>query len=288
MKFLRRVLNKIGYLFDILVNYILTIKLSIRKRKKAFSNINYKISTSEGKITAVLNGFKRPELLKTQIEALNNQTNKPESIMLWQNKGVEFESNISNTLIHANCNYNFGVWARFAYALNARTEYVCIFDDDTIPGNAWFENCFNTIREYDGLLGAIGVIYLNGKTYTPFVRHGWAVPNDKTELVDIVGHAWFFRREWLSLFWRELPPIESSIFVGEDIHFSAMLKKHAGINTYVPPHPLSNKEMWGSLPQYANMYGVDESSISLVPGNIDKMNKALEYEIKNGFEPINS
>jgi hypothetical protein len=34
-------------------------------------------------------------------------------------------------------NYNFGVWARFAFALNATTKYVCVFDDDTLPGKKW-------------------------------------------------------------------------------------------------------------------------------------------------------
>jgi hypothetical protein len=31
------------------------------------------------------------------------------------------------------------------------------------------------------------------------------------------------------------------------MHFSYVLRKYAGINTYIPPHPANNKEMWGSI-----------------------------------------
>jgi hypothetical protein len=63
--------------------------------------------------------------------------------MLWYNNpGDEFPNRmvIENTT-SAFCNRNLGVWSRFAYALNAKTKYVCVFDDDTIPGNNWLKNC---------------------------------------------------------------------------------------------------------------------------------------------------
>jgi GT2 family glycosyltransferase len=77
--------------------------------------------------------------------------------MLWQNNIEGFDTNLTSSLITASCNKNLGVWARFAYALNASTEYVCIFDDDTIPGNRWLENCLNTIQTHNGLLGTAGI-----------------------------------------------------------------------------------------------------------------------------------
>ena len=90
---------------------------------------------SDKKITVILNGYKRPHALKAQIQALKNQTVKPDMVMFWQNKDSDevFDySLLSNCVVTIN-NANFGVWARFAYALNATTEYVCVFDDDTIP-----------------------------------------------------------------------------------------------------------------------------------------------------------
>jgi len=235
-------------------------------------------------ITAILNGYKRPQFLKEQIEAISNQTIKPKEIMLWQNNTEGFDYNLVNTLTTASCNKNMGVWARFAFALNAKTEYVCIFDDDTIPGPLWFENCLQTMKTHQGLLGTIGLIYKNTNNYHPNIRVGWDKPNANTIQVDIVGHAWFFKKEWLSTYWRELPP-NGFENVGEDMHFSYTLQKYLGLKTYVPPHPPHFKEMWGSLNGW-NM-GTEKNALSLAPININKMNEYYGYLISNGFKIIN-
>jgi hypothetical protein len=81
-------------------------------------------------ITVILNGYKRSSHFERQLNAIKSQTLRPKEIMLWQNKGEDFDTSLTEQTTHANCNKNLGVWARFAFALNARTEYVCIFDDD--------------------------------------------------------------------------------------------------------------------------------------------------------------
>lgn len=235
-------------------------------------------------VTAILNGYKRPSFLAEQVNAIENQTIKPSEIMLWQNHDVGFDKELTNTLTTSISNKNLGVWARFAFALNAKTEYICIFDDDTIPGSKWFENCIETMKTHEGLLGTIGLIYDNDKGYLPNVRHGWDRPNQKTVQVDIVGHAWFFKREWLSTFWRELRPNGFDI-VGEDMHFSYTLQKYLGINTYVPPHPINDKEMWGSLKGWE--MGTEANGLSLKPANIQLMNEYYKYLIKNDFKILN-
>ena len=239
-------------------------------------------------ITVILNGYKRPDYLKIQLDAINNQTVKPESIMLWQNQGADFNPDLTKNIIHTNSNTNFGVWARFAYALNARTEYICIFDDDTIPSPKWFENCLNTIKTHNGLLGTIGVRFLTKTGYQPIKRFGWADNNnDDVVEVDIVGHAWFFRREWLKYFWMEMPEKEDSELVGEDMHFSFMLQKYAGIKTYVPPHPKHQTELWGSNATLGWKMGQDGAAISMNPNNLNKMNVMYRKNINNGFVPMN-
>ena len=87
-------------------------------------------------------------------------------------------------------------------------------------------------------------------------------PNSKTEKVDIVGHCWFFKREWLSTFWRELPPNDFSNIAGEDIHFSYTIQKYLGLETFVPPHPPNDFDLWGSNPKLANLLGNDNKGIS--------------------------
>ena len=136
---------------------------------------------SDGKITVILNGYKRPHALTPQMEALKRQTIKPDMVMFWQNKDsdVKFDYSPLSNCVVTTSNANFGVWARFAYALNATTEYVCVFDDDTIPGSKWLENCLSTIKTSEGLLGTIGVIF-NDENYISYDRWGWSKPNEVT------------------------------------------------------------------------------------------------------------
>ena len=111
-------------------------------------------------ITVILNGYKRGENLNEQIEALKNQTLPPDEILVWYNNPGDndlINYDIGTEVPVAYCNYNFGVWARFYFAMNARNPYVCVFDDDTIPGKKWLENCMNTMNEKEGLLGTVGL-----------------------------------------------------------------------------------------------------------------------------------
>ena len=78
-------------------------------------------------ITAILNGFKRPHTLKEQYDAVMSQTTGTEKVMLWSNAPEEqlskFPEDVVKSCTSAFCNENLGVWARFAYALNAETKY---------------------------------------------------------------------------------------------------------------------------------------------------------------------
>ena len=109
-------------------------------------------------------------------------------------------------------------------------------------------------------------------------------PNEQTQKVDIVGHAWYFERDWLSAFWREIPA-DDIFFAGEDMHFSYSIQKYLGLNTYVPPHPHNDKEMWGSIPESAWSYGTDQHATSAFAA--EEMKKYLYHLISNGFKLIN-
>jgi hypothetical protein len=237
-------------------------------------------------ITVILNGFGRPQHFDSQLNAVMNQTVKPEAIMLWQNGNSQEWPPSSNQITKAVCNDNLGVWARFAFALNARTNWICVFDDDTIPGNKWFENCLETMKTHRGLLGTVGIRIHGERGMYPLKRYGWADINNKKPMeVDYVGHSWFFHRDWLSHFWRELPPKEHDMLVGEDMHFSVMLRKYAGINTYVPPHPPDDRSLWGSQPETAWSIGTDNAALSVNPANLQRMSIYAEYMKTQGFIP---
>ena len=57
------------------------------------------------------------------------------------------------------CDHNFGIIPRFTLASCLEGEYVCIFDDDTIPGIQWFENCLKYVDQERAILGTIGLKY---------------------------------------------------------------------------------------------------------------------------------
>ncbi len=252
-------------------------------------------------ISIILNGYKRPANLNEQYKSLIEQTIKPKQILLWYNQpqsGVVNEG-IGKRIPTAYSTVNLGVWARFAYALNAKSQFICVFDDDTIPGKQWLQNCLTVMQENEGLLGTIGLLYTkpvdpnsNRSSYNqPYIRYGWANPNEEVKQVDFVGHCWFFKREWLSYFWRELPNPKYNI-CGEDMHFSYMLQKYAGIKTYVPPHPKGNIQMWGSIKGYT--YGMDRHALSIsnqssqqgIPFN-SLMNQYYIMQRKKGWKLIN-
>lgn len=246
-------------------------------------------------ITVVLNGYKRNNL-REQVEAIKNQTVPVQEIFYWQNTvaGFSYDEDCYSELNSALSNYNYGVWARFAYALNSKTDYVCVFDDDTIPGNRWLENCLSTYETHPGLLGGIGLRFKNGNyeldqlSDGKYARYGWdnnpqcAGNNIEPVEVDIVGHSWFFSRDLLSVFWRELPQEHWSMLCGEDIHFSYMLQKYTNLKTYVPPHPPNDTSMWSSLKGI--QYGGDHLATANTTIQTGEMSRYLTYCVDNGFK----
>jgi len=207
--------------------------------------------------------------------------------MYWQNTlhgvGYDLSPLFENGAEVAISNKNYGVWSRFAYSLNARADYICIIDDDTIPGNRWIENCLKTHETNPGLLGTIGLVFKEN-SYNPKRRIGWDQNNSTIEQADIVGHNWFFHRDLLSVFWRELPPITDTFLVGEDIHFSHMIQKYTTLKTWVPPHPTDDKSLWGSI--NALKYGTDGNATANFA--VPMMGEFLKRSISQGFRLMES
>ena len=240
-------------------------------------------------VTYILNTWQRPHTLKEQVDAIGKQSVKCNELMIWQNRPTNhkdafiLEDETQSIKVSHN-NYNYGVWARFAFALNAKSDYICILDDDTIPGAKWTENCLDSIEKENGLYGTVGVIF-NDTDYKSFERFGWPNPNEERKQVDIVGHAWFFHRDLLGAFWRETGPPVNNI-CGEDVHFAYSIQKYLDLNNYVPPHPQEDLELWGSQPKEAMKYGVDNNAISVNSNGID-FGISLKHYYDKGFKLLN-
>lgn len=235
-------------------------------------------------VSVILNCFKRPSSLPLQISALENQTLKPKEIIIWINGSSEyknFDKSILNNYKTIISNYNYGVWARFAHGFNTTGDNVCIFDDDTVPGKKWLENCTNENEKVEGLYGTRGVIFKD-TNYGMLADVGWHSANKETTKVDIVGHSWFFPRSFLGAFWRD-SIIPDTLFRGEDIHMSYSIQKYLNKSTWVPPHPITDMEMWGSNPQIGMHYGCDDNAISNDP-KLAQFGESLNSYCQKGFK----
>lgn len=219
-------------------------------------------------VTVLLSGYKRPYSLAEQYNAVKNQTYKNIDIVLWINDypGITFDEDILSVCKTIRSTDNYGVWGRFALALNFRTKYVCIIDDDTIPGCKWIENCINTISKHNGIITTRGVLMNPGKDSLypapeSYTAHGWCNQNEEPVRVDMGCHCWFFERDLLRSFWKHMPQ-DTPMNYGEDMHLSFVAQLNHGLGTYVAPHPKDDKQMWGSNPKTGESYGSDENAIS--------------------------
>lgn len=244
-------------------------------------------------VTFILSGFKRPYTLRQQYEAIKSQTVQDFEIMLWINlvsDDIKFDEDIVNSCQSFISNSNYGVWGRFTAALNARTKYICVIDDDTIPGKKWLENCFNTLKTHDGVLSTRGALMNKGhdhqyplpNSYTPI---GWCSKNETVTRVDMGCHSWFFDKVCLKAFFAEAPNVFPPRF-GEDMHLSYAVKKHFGMNTYIPPHPENDVDLWGSLPDTAGKYGEDEAAVSWSGEANTGMNRYWNFIRQNGYKIV--
>tara|TARA_X000000950_G_scaffold253116_1_gene315796 strand:+ start:3915 stop:4760 length:846 start_codon:yes stop_codon:yes gene_type:complete len=237
-------------------------------------------------ISVILTVYARPQNLDLQIEAIQNQTIPPDEIIIVvdKNQKIDFDIKKYQQFQVIQFHKNVGVWGRFSIALLTRNPYICVFDDDTIPGAKWFENCINTYKKVDGLLGTVGVLFNEGSIdYDYSKRVGWPSANSEIELADIVGHSWFFKREHIEAFWQNTENHSKFKKSGEDIHFSYILKNKLGLNTYVPPHPKNDTSLWGSLPEYSNSLGSDENALSLETISTLRMSYYMKKVRKDGF-----
>ena len=235
-------------------------------------------------VTAIINLYKRYEDTHEIYEQLCKQTYPISTIYVWVN-GIDNDDKLKSLkqlMPRARfviSDENIGVWARFSFGLNIQTEYTVVFDDDTIPGLRWIENCVETIQAKEALLGTVGLIYNSKSCYMQHQRYGWPAPSDMETEVDIVGHSWFFKTEWLKYYWATKEDICGLDYCGEDMHFSYALQKF-GISTVVPPHPIKDRSLWGSLKGQEKGTGLESISMS---GKGSHMDIPLNRLVSRGF-----
>ena len=238
-------------------------------------------------ITSIITVHRRLHTLGPQLAAIRGQSVKPDRVWAWAN---EPQPDLAATLSAAlatgsldrvvTSSENTFFHARMALALDARTEYVAIFDDDSIPGPHWFANCLETIARTPGILGTAGLV-LHGPGYATRTTHGWQRPHDETVEVDLVGQVWFLRREWVPYLFAA-PPVTGTN--GEDIELAARAWRLAGVRSYCPPHPAADKTRWGST--RGMELGIDAAATSLRSSHEAERDMIVKAEIAAGWAPL--
>jgi hypothetical protein len=227
-------------------------------------------------ISVILNVYKRPYTLETQIKAILSTglvlakdihvwVNTPEGGESYETIKLKQQNLINNSDINFyQCSYNTKFWGRFTIPLLCATPYIAMFDDDVVCGKNWLRNCMNCINEEDAILGGSGII-VHGKAYRPNTVVGWngIKSTSKTE-VDLVGHAWFFKQETAKVMWMEKPPSWDN---GEDMFFSYAAQKYMGLKTYVPAHNPNDEDSWSNTLKGSDQWGYDNNAHSLTQSN---------------------
>lgn len=261
-------------------------------------------------ITVILNCYRRPQYLRSQILAILEQSVKPKEIWIWVNESEEtksFDWFIINDLVEkhnirvVSSNYNWKYCGRFSLACMVDTTWTAIFDDDTIPGTNWFANCLECMDDVASsnvlgitklelisrrdvlypILGGVGVLLHQNDSYQPNTRYGWVSANEHRKKVDLVGHAWFFPASYIKHMWRQKPMWDN----GEDMHFSAMCQIYGGIDTWVPPHPKDDTSLWSSL--HGVQLGVDSVASSATKNHTEfyqQRNECVQRLVNSGWK----
>lgn len=243
-------------------------------------------------VTVVLNGFKRQNTLAEQVESLKNQTYPIAKIFYFNFKSADpqfipdYELLDREGVEYAETSHHYGVWGRFTFALNANTDFVCIMDDDIVPGKKYIENCVSSYEKQPGIYGTMGSLFeqKNGVLHKVH-NYGWKdINNDKAIQVNYLFQTWFMPRKALNSFWSEMVPddMTHNRRIGEDMTVSLMAQKKLGLKSYVVPHPANDKCLWGNTT--GDKYGVDEFAVHVNPDLQKAMEKYFYFVVDSGLE----
>lgn len=249
------------------------------------------INYIKDEITVILSLWKRENYVQ-QLEYIINQRKKPYQIWIYQNEShlnIDIPEDIKqkyNISIIQSKDMNFKFYGRFAIALLCETEYVAVFDDDTIPGNRWLENCINTSKKYNCIVGANGrTLDTDLSSETPLKTHyvkgiGDGATVSKDTQVSFVGHCWFLKTEWIKNLWKDPPFTWDN---GEDIHLAASCKIYDGIECFVPQMPNDDRSLWGDM--YPQLGGDEHASWKRDNHN-DLRYKIIKHWHSKGWNPV--
>lgn len=250
-------------------------------------------------VTIVLNIWKR-KYLNEQLNSLCKQTVRAKEIWI-----IHYEThfNISEIIkefegllppiIVIESSKNLKFFGRFSVAININTKFIWILDDDIIPGELWLERSCKKCESLNSIISCTGRI-IPRNDYQPekpsnlslnyFIGDVHGHKDDITfckeqKVVDFACQSYFFKSEWLRIFWSIWP---ITFLSGEDIHLSATCKQVLNINTTVLKQ--TNLRNSGSIKK---RYGGDEFATFKKNNFLELREKVFRYHIiENNWKPV--
>lgn len=230
-------------------------------------------------ITTILQTYKRPSYLSTQLKAITEQSVKPDKIIIVHNEGgYKFDFPENAHVIYSSENMKFHL--RFAIGLLTTTKYVFFFDDDTICGERFFEKAIELINTNNCIVVGNGrIIHAEEKKWD---CPGWGNPCDEAIECDFGGHFIGLKKEYLKYMWYEDPIRYDNC---EDMQISFNCFRFAGIKTFAMPHPLTDKSIWSSLK--GNKFGSDSVASWITnPSHFEERWETIDNYISRGYIPL--
>jgi len=201
--------------------------------------------------SAIITLWKRSEYLEEQLEAIYNQSVRPKEIIIIQNENhflidEKIYQKYDLKLIRSDIN---SLYHRWIISYLSSGEYVCVFDDDVIPGKDWIKLCYRVSQNHNALVGP------SGRVARPTSDPAWeSVEGHAGEdrICDWVCNSYFFKADWL----RHIVAAsryDDHQMTFDDIQLAAALKAVGGIISVVPGQPSDKSDYAGhSKRQYGH------------------------------------
>ena len=183
------------------------------------------------KLLVVLTQYKRNHLEK-QLCAINNQTIKPDYLVVFQNESHVDIIHLKEKykFIHIKSDYNTKFFGRFASCFTFPVDICMILDDDIIPGTNCLKNYMVQCIELNAIIGGNGRVGINNINKSKLNKPPDVGIRNNNVLIDFVGHLWCFKKEWLHYMFAIKP---FTYDTGEDMHLCFSSKVLGNINSYI-------------------------------------------------------
>ena len=214
------------------------------------SDYSLVLGKPEVDLTVLLTVYKR-KTLGIQLEALDAQSVRPKNVVVYHDEShrkIPKRRLIRRGIDVTENSFNTKFLGRFAYLINAPTEWVAVLDDDIIPGRLCLENYLSQAQETDGIIGGMGRVARTNPQMESLIQPPDVGTRPQPVLVDFVGHMWLFRKAQLfDMF--AIPPVTYQ--TGEDMHLCFSSKLRSGISSYAAGQRSDDESCDVSLNKYA-------------------------------------